>query len=76
MFTYTLALRRPRPRLDVCCMPPALVCRIFEARVTISTFRVSDSKLCPAALTRPPNKFEVRSSFDDVLLDAFIFALL
>jgi hypothetical protein len=36
-FTCAIPLPRPRPRLDVCCVPPALLRRNLEAGVTIST---------------------------------------
>jgi hypothetical protein len=64
------------PRLDVYCVPLALLRRNLEAGIIIFTFRVSGSRPSPSALSRPPNKFEFRSSFDVVLLDAFILALL
>ena len=75
-FACALPLLRPRPRVNVYCVPPALLRRNLEAGVTMSTSRVSGSRPPPSALSRPPSKFDFRSSPDVVLLDAFIFALL
>ena len=46
-FVCALPLPRPRPRVDVCCVLPALLCKNLVAGVTMSTSRVSGSRPPP-----------------------------
>ena len=73
-FTCVFPLPRPRPHLDVCCIPPALLRINLETGVTISAFRVSVLGPLPSTLLRPPSKFDFKSFFAAFLLDVFIFS--